>query len=210
MSKTHNLHLGGQRTMNFDYTMFPQVLPGLDDHMQVDNRRGPARFSNTRWLDFDSSALVMASSVPAQVSSEAHGSAGLRHYTAHNEIAIGDVIVTHILPRFTSLDKVHWAVAKCITPFKFDIRVRGQATSVGAPIVIATGIDGGVVSSGLIGIPHINGGENIYFDQNDVLEIVVTDMPVAEVGTDGTFTGGIKGLGLAITCVQEEYFRGAF
>lgn len=210
MSNTHNLHLGGQRTLNADWTMFPQALPGIDDHMQVDNRRGPARFSNTRWLDFDSSAQVLASAVPAQVSPEAHGSAGLRDYLRRTEINVGDVIVTHVLPRFTSLDKVHWCVAKCVTPFKFDIRVRGQSASVGAPVVIAAGIDGGVVGSGLIDIAKINGGETLYFDQNDVLEIVVTDMPPTDVGTDGTFTGGLNGLGLAITAVQEEFFRGAF
>lgn len=209
-STTHNLHLGGLRTMNPEWSMFPQTLPGLNDHTQVDNRRGPARFSNTRWLDFDSSSLVQATMVPAQVSPEATGSAGLRNYIKHNEIVAGDVIVTHVLPRFTSLDKVHWAVAKCITPFKFDIRVRGQAASVGAPIVLASNIDGGVVSSGLIDVVAVNGGKTVYFDQNDVLEIVIKDMPANDLAADGTIAAGINGLGLAITAVQEEFFRGAF
>lgn len=199
---THNLFEGGQKNSSRfpENNLYPSTEPGLNENMESDQRRTSVVYSNTRMFDFNDErpSLGMVDAGSGLNSPMAYGSTALRHYLRLNDIVAGDIIATHILPRFSMLEWVHWSVDDAITPFTFDIQVRGQAASVGAPVVLAAGVDGSVLASGLIDVKAINGGAPMYFDQNDILEIVINSLPA----------DGIKGANFSISPVLMEFVRG--
>lgn len=211
---THCLIQGGQRTANPFYAMYPSVLPGVNDNFESAAHKGPVLYANTRVLDFDAGSLVTNLNVPQSISPETWGAAALKNYfTSVVAIAAGDVVQAQVIPRFATLTKLHWYVAKALPAGSYtcDIRVNGRATSMGgSPITLKSAIDMTVVASGIIDCEAANGGVPMYFDQNDILEVVFNTMPANTVASDGTFTGGLTGLALWVTPVTEEYLRGAF
>jgi hypothetical protein len=190
MPKTHALFRGGSRTNNPQYAMFPQVDVAPDDEFEADNRRGPIRFSITERITFKEGCG------PCGCDQET-GSQALAHYYKCNSIAVDDVIQTHILPRYASLEKVWWMNAKALPGATMQLRIRGNAASLGGtpaapvPQVLHT-FDLATEGNGLLTFPAV------YFDQNDMLELVVTGVPV----------GGLECMNLIISPVVEEYCRG--
>lgn len=229
---THRLFHGGQRTGNSlgPTPIFPATEPDLTDRMDLDAQKSGIDFGLTRVLDFEAGSLVQNASIPAGLSPESWAtSRGLRHYMRENAIVNNDVIVTHILPKFSRLLGVHWAVQKAITPFTFTLRVRGQANSIGGVVNLKTGISGASVGSGFIdchgltaaGLVDVSGDPEtdvavavsltstpLYFDENDALELVITAAPAADTNPDGSQSGGIIGAAVWITPVIQQFIRG--
>jgi len=218
----HQLFNGGQRTRNLDWAMFPQVAPGIDEPMESDARRSHVMFSLTRDLWFGGVSGVTSSAGPCgcgcgSTNSGCKGSIALNHYISETPIVAGDVIQTHILPRRSMLMFVHWSVESPIDPFTFDLRVRGQAASMGgteaAPVnlVLQAGINGTVADSGVIDVSAVNGGP-LYLDQNDFIEMVVNSLPPAGAssGCSDCASGGIHGLRVLISPVVMEFQRGSW
>lgn len=208
---THILIQGGQRTSNPDYAMYPGVLPGLNDVFETASHKGPAVYAATRVLDFDGGSLVTNINVPRVISPESWGSTALRHYSQRvAQIAAADVLQVAVMPRFSTLVRLHWIVAKVLSAGTADLRIKGLSTSVGAVLTLQAGIDLTTVGSGLIDVQAANGGKPLYFDQNDALEVVINSLPSGVTNADGTYGGGIQGLALILTPIIEEYARGAF
>lgn len=222
---THNLFFGGQRTNNPEWAMLPSVEPKPDEPMAPDNRGNPVLFSLNRrliWSDCCESCGCGTEPGPDACRCTAGskkldgGSTALKQYLKHNAIAVGDVINAVILPRQTALMYLWWAVESPIDPFTFDVRVRGNAASLGGtiaapvPFVVAAGIDGTVKGSGLIDVTTLNGGQPLWLDQNDMLQVVINDLPaVAAPGdcspcSDG---GGIKGSSIIISPIVLDPCR---
>lgn len=190
MPKTHALFMGGARSPNLGYSMFPSSDVTPDCPFEADNRRGPIRFSITRLLTFKEGCGPCGCSTDG-------GSPALCQYYEENVFAVDDVIETHILPRFSSLEKVWWNVEVPVPGLTFELRVRGNAASLGGtptvpvPQVLGT-LDAGVVGNGLIVIPPM------YLDQNDMLQLVITGYP----------TTGMECLRMMLSPVVEEFCRG--
>lgn len=209
----HKIFQGGQRTPN---NGFYQHFPTVDSHpnmaMTPATHKDGGNYSLSRhlfWNDEDN--------VPRTGASE--GSRGLADYLSRNPIAAGDVLDIVELPRHTSLLKIWWLIQTPLAGFTFDLQVRGNAQSLGgtlaAPqsILLAEDVDGAQAASdadgcnpasGVIGIdPAAQGdplAEGIYFDQNDMLQLVVKTLPAE----------GIACSELIISPVVESYCRGAY
>lgn len=189
---THPLFLGGGRTQTvYPPSMFPSRDVNPDDDMAVDNTRGDILFSNTRRLIWKEPFSVQSCNYI--------GSDALSQYYTCNPIVTGDIIQTHILPRWSSLERIWINVEEAVAGFTFQLRVRGNSasnggtTAVPVPINVGPVIDGGVVGSQLIVLP-----EPIYFDQNDMLEMVLVAVPAS----------GIECSNISISPVIMEYCRG--
>lgn len=188
----HNIFNGGARTRTtFPPSMFPSREVGPDDIMEADNRRGPIDFSLTRQLVWKGHE-GLNKGCPNDAFSE-----GLSQYWECLEapIADGDVLNTHIMPRFSSLREVWVWVEAPSAGLTADLQVRGNAASVGGTQVVAAGVDLGVEGSQLITLPN-----PIYFDQNDMFQVVL-----AGVNTDELLCSNIH-----ISPVVREYCRGRY
>lgn len=210
---THILVQGGQRTFNDQYAMFPGTLSGLTDNLGSPANKGPSRYAETRVLDFDAGSLVTNLSVPKTISPESWGSMALSNYVKSvAQVASGDVLQVLELPKFSQLVGLHWFVAKTLASGTAVIRVNGRAASIAGNLNLKTGIDLTTVGSGVLSFPKsgVFSGNEIYFDQNDILEVVISSQPANTTGSDGKFAGGVQGLALFVTPVIEMYVRGAF
>jgi hypothetical protein len=190
---THKLFLGGSRTPNLGYAMFPSSDVTPDCEFESDNRRGPVAFSITRTLTFKDGCG------PCGCQSDCGpGSQALQQYYECNTFAVDDIIQTHILPRLSSLERVWLNIITPVPGLTFELRVRGNAASLGGtvaapvPQVLGT-IDAGVAGNSLLTLPA-----PMYLDQNDMLELVITGYPV----------GGIECLCMMVSPLVFEYCRG--
>lgn len=186
----HNLFMGGNRVaFRYPQSMFPQTDVLEDQEFEADNRRGPIRFSITRrfaWRD------------PNEITrgANADGSQGLADYLANNTIATGDIINSHIMPRFASLDKIWWMVkTPSAAGVSVSVQLRGNAASVGGVQVLIPSIPLDAIASDLFVLPA-----PIYFDQNDMLQLVITG--------PGNLNEALKCSNFLISPVVEEYCRG--
>lgn len=225
----HNLFWGGQRTNNPEWAMLPQVEPGPKDPMDPDARGTPVWFSLTRRLTFKHTCTSCGgcqdpcspNENPCTCAGPTRrldgGSQALRRYIENNPIVEGDIINAVILPQTSALAYVWYKVANPVDGLTFDIRVRGNSTSVGGttavpvPIVIASDIDGSVASEGLLCAPAF-AGCHPYFDCNDMLQIVVKTLPVVSNDCDDCGCcdpcAGIKSLSLIVSPVVLFPCRG--
>lgn len=210
---THCLIQGGQRTLNDQYAMFPGVLSALTAKIGFPTNKGPSVFTPTRVLDFDAGSLVTNLFVPKTISPESWGSMALSNYVKRvAQIASGDPLQVLELPALTQLIGLHYYVAKPIASGTAVIRVLGRSTSINGNLNIKTGIDLTTVNSGVVNLPDagIFAGAAVYFDGNDVLEVLISSQPANATGSDGAFTGGVQGLALVVTPVIQTYIHGAF
>lgn len=207
----HNIFLGGLSTRNWFYQGLPSTEQTPNGAMTGTTHKHQGRFSLNRhliWKDSDCGPATGCKPV---------GSLFLADYIANHEIEVGDVLNIMMLPKQTSLLGVWWKVTAGLAGFTFDLRVRGNANSLGgtlaapAPIALASGLDGAVepievghVPSGLIGVDPAAQGDplapGIYFDQNDMLQLVVVSLPPE----------GIACSDLTISAVMESYCEGDF
>lgn len=194
---THNLFFGGQRTNNPEWAMLPSVEPKPDDYMEPDARGTPVWFSLTRRLTFRNtcascggcSDICPGCPPPADLckcggKKMDGGSAALAKYVEGNSIVEGDILNSVIVPKGSALAYVWWKVANPVPGLTLELRVRGNASSVGGtalapvPIVLGT-IDGAACDEGLICVPAFNGCLP-YFNQNDMLQVVVSSLPAPD------------------------------
>lgn len=185
----HDLFMGGNRTRTtFPQSMFPQadVLP--DQTFEADNRRGPIDFSITRRFVWKCHEAINKG-CPDDAFSD-----GLAQYFECNTFEDGDIINSHILPRFSSLREVWINVVTPSAGLVVDLQVRGNAASVGGVQTVATGIDFGTAGSQLITLD-----EPIYFDQNDMLQIVLVE---------GVDADELQCSEIMVSPVVREYCRG--
>lgn len=208
----HNLFLGGQRTPRGGfYEMLPSADATPNQSMTPATHKEAAQFSLTRHLAWKEDHCPKTGA--------SQGSAALCDYLDRNVIAAGDVINLVIMSKHTSLLKVWWKIDAALTGFTFDLQVRGNAQSLGGtvtapvPVVIATDVDGAQAPtdaegcnfpSGVIGIdPAAQGdplAEGIYFDQNDMLQLVVKTLPPE----------GIACSEIMVSPVVETYCEGSY
>lgn len=171
----HDLFLGGART-DFRYppSIFPQKDVSPDCEMHADDTRGNILYSISRRLRWKEAYH------PVNCGTE--GSDGLAQYIEANPIKVDDVINIAIIPRMYSLERVHVNIITGLAGFTFDVRVRGNAESLGgtvavpAPVVLAAGVSGATIDSSLIVLPA-----PLYFNQNDMLQLVVKALPAAGI-----------------------------
>lgn len=207
----HNIFLGGLSTRNWFYQGLPSTEQTPNGAMTGTTHKHQGRFSLNRhliWKDSDCGPATGCKPV---------GSLFLADYIANHEIKVGDILNIMMLPKQTSLLGVWWKVTTPLEGFTFSLRARGNANSLGgalaapAPRTIATALDGaaapvedGHVPSGLIGIDPAMQGDplapGIYFDQNDMLQLVVDTLPPE----------GIACSDLTISAVMESYCEGSF
>lgn len=228
---THNLFFGGQRAYNLYGNMFPQVEPEPDGVMDPDARGTPVWFSLTRRLTFRDTCTSCGGCSDACPGCEPTslctcsgsnrkldgGSQALRAYLENNVIAEGDIINSVIIPKGSALAYLWWKVANPVPGLVVDIRVRGNAASVGGttevpvPIVIAQDVDAGTCAEGLICVPPFNGCHP-YFDQNDMLQVVIKTLPVDPAGCNDCGCcdpcAGLKKLSLIVSPVVLFPCRG--
>lgn len=209
---TYCLVQGGQRTFNDQYAMFPASLSNIDDALQSAAAKGPSVYAVTRVLDFDGGSLVSNANVPSSLSPESWGSTALRHWSQKvTQLVPNDIIQVLELPRFTELVGLHWYVKKVLVGTSTaDIRILGRSAAIGSPLTLKSALDLTTVSSGVITMSAVNSGNPIYFDQNDVLEVKFNSLPARTTAADGSYTGGVQGLGLFVTPIVREFLRGAF
>ena len=209
----HDIFLGGQRTPRGGfYEMLPSTAPKQNQEMTPTTHKDGGNYSLSRHLFWN-----RPTDCPSTGASE--GSAALCDYLSRNEIVEGDILNIVIMSRQTSLLKIWWMIHKPLAGFTFDLQIQGTSQSLGgteaapAPIVLAEDVDAGLAPSdalgcnfpsGLIGIdPAAQGdplAEGIYFDQNDMLQLVVKTLP----------DEGISCSELIISPVIETYCRGAY
>lgn len=216
----HNLFFGGAPThRNHGYAMFPQYEVGPDDTMHPDNRGAPCLFSLNRRLIWEDCCSRCGCGVGSGCACGSGsrldgGSSALKHYLEENPVAVGDVINAVILPKETMLQYVWWKVEKAITPFTFDIVVRGNAASLGGttavpvPVVIAAGLSGSVLDSGMIDVTALNGGP-LWLDQNDMLQVIIRSLPPLVDTSDCSpcSSGGIAGSSIIVSPVLLDPCR---
>lgn len=207
----HNIFLGGLSTRNWFYQGLPSAEQSPNGAMTGTTHKHNGRFSLNRhliWKDTDCGPSTGCKPV---------GSLFLADYLANNEIKVGDTLNIMMLPKQTSLLGIWWKVTTPLAGFTFDIKVRGNANSLGGtlaapvPLTLDTAFDAAVeavedghIPSGLIGIdPALQGdplAPGIYFDQNDMLQLVVKTLPPE----------GIACSDITISAVVESYCEGSF
>jgi hypothetical protein len=185
----HNLFFGGARTpFNGFYQMLPSTPPNKNQDNPPTCHKSAGMFNLTRHLDWkeDDCPKTGAST----------GSAALCDYLTRNVIAEGDILNIVIMSRHHSLMSIWWMIKEPLTGFTFDLQIKGCANSLGGteaapvPILLAADVDGSMVAtdpegcnlpSGVIGIDPAAQGDplapGIYFDQNDMLQLVVKTLP---------------------------------
>lgn len=168
----HNLFRGGQCTNNPGYRMFPQREQAPDSPMESAAHKTPVTFGLS-W------GLAPARGRP--FTPVRSGFLGQAEYfeCLEEPLAVGDVVNAVIMPRMSSLIDLWYFNCKEVAGLEAEIRVRGNAESLGAPIVLAT-IDFGEVNPHGAIVPITPGGGHdsaIYFDQNDMLQLVFTAVP---------------------------------
>ncbi|MFV0512494.1 MAG: hypothetical protein ACK5MY_02490 [Jhaorihella sp.] len=228
----HNLFRGGGRADNgWMMRMYPSVEVGPNCHMESAAHKDPVHFSLTWCL----APGMQCHDSPLRASFMAQA-AYFRDLDA--PLAVGDEINAVILPRMTSLIDL-WVMNCCpIEGLEFEIRIRGNADSLGGttdapvPVTLAT-VDMGQVTWGTIvsipaqpagdGAADADGGElsgttgeydpgdvdptpnagQIFFNQNDMLQLVVTALPA-----DGLTQDMLNCMRFAVSPVIREYMRG--
>ena len=195
---THSLFLGGNRNQFVNPPrMFPQTDVKPDQVFEADNRRGPIDFSLTRELVWKCHEAINKG-CPDDAFSDA-----LAQYVECLEapFADGDIIETNIMPRHSSLREVWVNVVKPAAGLTADIVVRGNAASLGgtpavpAPVTVAAGVDLGTEGSQLITLAN-----PLYFDQNDMLQLVLTGVDHDELICSQ----------IMVSPVVREYCRGRY
>ena len=188
----HDLFLGGGRTYTVPSSMFPSQDVEPDCPMEADNRRGDIDFSLTRTLQWKCSREI-------DDCSDKMGSDALAQYIKCNGLpAQDDILNIVILPRWSSMSEVWVNVDEAVPGLEYEIKVRGNAASLGgtvdapAPVVVGT-VDASVEGSQLIVLD-----DKLYFDQNDMLQVCITAMP--ETGFECSC--------VMISPVVREYCRG--
>lgn len=204
----YNLAYGGQRTSNPGINMLPAVAPLPDDVMETDARKGDMAFSNTRWLTFPGSAL--SDSCFSCGGAQCADSRALRAFVCDTPILQGDSIDTHIIPRFSSVERIWWQVLQPLVGASYTLEFRDTTdNNTNVPIPIAGGvINGALASSGLILLPT-----PVYFPQNGFLRLTFTSLPAAPVAPtcqNCAIGGQTEGVSLLLSPIIWEYCRGAF
>jgi len=204
----HNLFMGGLRTSTntIGRGLFPQVPPTPNEFMVMDDRRGQVRFANSHLLDFSCEGCESCGDSANRAYFQA-----FRDYLKDNTIAVGDTIWTHIIPRMSTLERVHWKVTTPITPFTFDIVFRDStdlADLSATTTVLAAAVSGAVVSHGLIDIETV-AAPVLYTQRNGLVGITINALPAAVVGgCSPCSAGGIAGFVGCLTTTVEQYCRG--
>ena len=209
----HNLFLGGLATMNGHYRGLPSVEQTPNGAMTPTTHKQQGRYSLLR-------DLAWKDDTGGPSTGESRGSRFLADYLSCNTLAVGDVLNLVIMPKWSSILGIWWMVHDPLPGFTFDLRLRGNANSLGGtpavpvPLTLATGVDGGLVApvaagpgyapTGLIGIDPAAQGDplapGIYFDQNDMLQLVITGLPPE----------GIACSRICIAPVMETYCEGSY
>lgn len=196
---THNLFRGGMSTRKngWSFAMFPSVEAGPDDAMESAAHKGPVHYALT-WGFAPGMSCEEAPQRSAFMAQQQY----FRELDA--EIAVGDVINAVMLPRFSRLIDLVYMNCCPQEGLKANLVVRGNSASLGgttevpAPIVLAE-IDFGTLTWGTaINLAAFT--KTPYFDQNDMLQLVITSVPAA--GID------MNCLRFALSPVVREYFRG--
>ena len=192
----HNLFKGGRATSRLDHSMLPSVEQTPNGPMESAAHKVPTHFALS-W------GLAPSRGLP--FTGERRGFLEQARYFECLEapVAVGDIIHAVIMPRLTSLVDLWFANCKAIPGLTAEVRVRGNAASVGAPVVLGT-IDFGVENpnGSLMNFAAINSGgqtNGVYFDQNDMLQIVITAVPASL---------DLSCIRFAMSPVIREYCRG--
>lgn len=212
----HNIFLGGDRTKSCSfYEALPSTEMPPNGAMTGTTHKHNPTHSLTRHLAWKCP--------PCPQTGEAYGSQFLANYLEREEIVAGDILNLAIMPRGTSLIKIWWQIKEPLDGFAFSLQVRGNAHSIsGDPtgdvasataIPIIAGVDGAqgaldeegcLLASGVLGIaPDLQGDPNcpgIYFDQNDMLQLVIESLP----------EDGIACSEMCISPVIMEYCEGSY
>jgi hypothetical protein len=194
---THDIFMGGDGPAGgagagtYTGQFFPAVPPGVDDYNRIDARRTPVTGGITRRLVWDRPRGPSANS-PYDPTSPA-----LAKYLEVHPIEQDDFLRIILLPRRCELKRVWWSVEKPLTGLEFTLEVEGRAASLGGNPVMLTAapIDGGAEATGLIDVQAINGGDPLYIDGNDFLQMRLTGLPAA----------GIKGSDIRITAIIDQF-----
>ncbi len=204
----YNLAYGGQRTVNPGLGMFPQVAPLPDDVFETASHKGPVVYSPTRWLAFPGSAISDACFSCG--GAECSDSRAIRSFGCDTPLHTADSIDTHVIPRFTSVERIWWSVVNPVAGATFTLSFRSSTdNATSAPIAIAGGvIDGSVEASGIIAF-----AAPVYFAVNGFLRLTFTALPAAPVSPacQNCAEGGqTDGIAILLSPIIWEYARGAF
>lgn len=188
----HNLFRSGLGTSNPGYAMYPSVEQHPDKPMESAAHKTPVHFGLSWGL------------APSRGKPYTDLRTGFLAQAAYFDcltapLAVGDVINAVVMPKASSLIDLWYFNCKAIPGLTMELRVRGNADSLGgtlaAPVPVVLGtidfgvantrgdlIDFSAVSAGggdadgqdVAGADHYHG---VYFDQNDMLQLVITAVP---------------------------------
>lgn len=228
---THNLFRGGastRRTSGFSFSMYPSAEVGPNDAMESAAHKTPVHFALTWGL---------APGDPCCRDNPCRTSFMAQHAyfrELDTPLAVGDVINTVILPRFTSLIDLFYMNC-CPQPgLVMELRVRGNSDSLGGtdevpvPVTLAT-LDFGEVTWGSIipipaapagdGSPAAGGEPDEETGEIDPGDVLVAGQPgtiffnqndmlqlvITSLPEDGIDMGCLR---MALSPVVREYLRG--
>jgi hypothetical protein len=207
MPSTYNLAFGGQRTANPGLAMLPQVAPLPDDVFETASHKGPVVYSPTRWLAFPGSAISDACFSCG--GAECSDSRAIRDFVCGTPLLQGDAIYTHVIPRFSTVERIWWSVVNAVAGAQFTLSFMDTTGSGPVSIPITGGVlDGAVVDSGIINL-----AAPLYFKENGFLRLTFTALPAAPAtpSCQGCEEGGqTAGIALLLSPIIWEYARGAF
>jgi hypothetical protein len=200
----HNLFMGGQKanSCTIGSNMFPSMEMGQCEPWAADYRKSNVEFSLTREFNWGCAPAGGCTDCGQE-----RGSQALKQYLNENTIAVGDIINAVGIPMLGIVTGVWWVIKAPAAGFTFDIQIRGAVgTSVPAPVVIGT-VDGGPAAplAGSCSIPsgYFHLTTPLYFDHNDMLQLVITGLPAAPAGGCGSC--GQNGIGLTDFIVAPQY-----
>lgn len=194
----HNLFRGAGATSNPGYRMLPSTDVEPDGVMEAAAHKTPVVFALS-W------GLAPTEGLPFTGVRDGFKHQAEYFRCLDAPLAVGDVIQAVIMPKFSTLFDLWYFNCEAIPGLEMELRVRGNADSLGgtaaapAPITLATINFGDFTGGSLVDFSAVSAGDGdadsgedaeadtdvagaafhhgVYFDQNDMLQLVVTAVP---------------------------------
>lgn len=175
---------GGVAPGTYNAQMFPATLPGSDDDLGVDARRGgKPDFLIQRRLVWKGHNGPKFTSDPV--------SPALHSYLQNNTIAAGDRLWLILVPKECELVRVWWRVKEPLAGFDFDLEFDDDVAG-GTNLTLTTApINAATAATGIIDPQAINGGNLVYTQTNGVIRMVINNLPAAGIGESEVYVSAL-------------------
>jgi hypothetical protein len=175
---------GGVAPGTYNAQMFPAKLPGSNDDLGIDARRGgKPDFLVQRRLVWKGHTGPKYTSDPV--------SPGLYSYLQQNPIVVGDRLWIILLPKESELVRVWWRVKTPLPGFDFDLEADSDVAGGTVLTLTAAPVNAATAATGLIDVQAQNGGTPFYTQTNGIIRLNVNNLPAAGIGGSEVYVSAL-------------------